>query len=101
MLELSPEIQKALMALATTAAGGLMMWLGLSARRSFKNAGRTELEIALEDLRLAMEAERIALANADPSDDKAAKAAVEHARKVVNAKKRVKAWLDGAAGDVE
>ena len=93
--------QKMLMALATTAAGGFMMWLGLSVRRTFKNAGRTELELAVEDLRVALEAERIALANADPFDDASAHKAVDLAKKRVVKAKRLKALLDGAAGDVE
>ena len=95
------NIQKMLMGVATLAAGGLMTWLGLTARRTFRNAGRTELEIALEDLRSAMEAERIALANKDPNDDAAVRKAVALAKKRVENVKRLKALLDGAAGDVE
>lgn len=95
------DLEKLLLPLAATLLGGLCTWAGLSARRAFKNVGRTELEIAADDLRAALEAERLALANSDPSDDAAAKKAVALAKARVEKAKRMKALLDAAGGDVE
>ena len=91
--------QKALIAFGTMVATGLATWFGVAVRRSFRNAGRTELEIALADLARAMEEERLALATADPADDLAAHQNRKLATERVNKAKRLKALLDGAAGD--
>ena len=95
------DFQKIIAGLIGAACAGLPLWLFVTLRRSARNAGRTELEIALDELRDAVDAERKAKETVDPADDIAEARCVALARARVTKARRLKALLDALAGDVE
>ncbi len=93
------DLEKLLMPFVTAALGGLCAWGAVSLRKAARNVGRTELEIALDDLRQAEEETRLAKATPGDADDKAAAAHAALARSRVQKTKRLKALLDAAGGE--
>lgn len=70
-----------------------------AARRAIRNRGKTEQEIAQEELDRAFKRAEAAHANSDPTDDAAADAAVEAARVSYNKIRRARAVWDGITED--
>lgn len=95
------DMQKFLIGLVSVFGTGILTYLGLAIRRSARNAGRTELEISLDELRAAVDAERAAKETADPADDLATARCSALARARVSKARRLKAQLDALAGDVD
>lgn len=103
------DLEKLIGPAVTFLLGGVCTWAARSGVRAFKNRGKTDVEIALEaveresrELEDAMTAQRIAHANADPTDDAAADARVmrerldvERARALANRARRLASMLDG------
>lgn len=94
---MNDNLKKVLIGVAGAALTGLVTWAGLALRRAARNVGRTELEIALDDLKQADAEERAAAATAEKGDDDAAKAHKLAAQKKVEKAKRLKALLDAGA----
>jgi hypothetical protein len=93
------DLKSLLMPFVTAALGGLCTWGAVSLRKAARNVGRTELEIALDDLRKAEEEARLAKATPGDADDKAAAAHAAVAQKRIASVKRLKALLDAAGGE--
>lgn len=89
-------IQKVLIGVGGAVVTGLVTWAGLALRKAARNIGRTELEIALDDLKQALEEERVAKATPSTDDDASAAAHKVAAKKRVEKAKRLKALLDAA-----
>ena len=70
-----------------------------AARRAVRNRGKTEQEIAAEELERAFARAEKAQQTPDPTDDGPADAAVEKARAELNRIRRARAVWDGIAED--
>lgn len=86
--------EKILTAALTAFGAGLLTWAGLAIRRAARNAGRTEQELALEELAEAMREEKEARDTLTPEDDAAAVIHLRLARERSIKARRVKAILD-------
>lgn len=97
---MNDNVKKALIGIGGAIVSGLVTWAGLAARRAMQNLGRTELQIALDDLHDAEEEEKRARSTPGTDDDAKAAAHQAAAKKKVEKAKRLKALLDAAgAGD--
>lgn len=70
-----------------------------AARRAIRNRGKTDQDIAAEDLDRAFKRAEEAHKNDNPNDDADADAAVDAARKRLNDIRRARAIWDGIAED--
>lgn len=89
-MDWSALLQKA----ALIVAGGVCTWAATGGRRAIRNLGKTEVELADEELERAMSRAERAHKNDDPTDDAAADAAVEKARAFRARARRMNAIAD-------
>jgi hypothetical protein len=94
MFGVEVDWNKVLVPILTAAVGGIVAWLATSGRRAIKNFGKTEIDIACDDLERALLDLTNAQATPDTADDEKAKEKVEAARKRVKAVQRLKGILD-------
>lgn len=89
-------LKQVLIGLAGAAITGLATWAGLALRRAAKNVGRTELQLAIDELNEAVEEEKAAAKTPGLDDDALAAKHKAAAKKRVEKSKRLKALLDAA-----
>lgn len=96
---MNDSIQKILIGVGGAVVTGIVTWAGLALRNAAKNVGRTELQIALDDLHDAIEEEKAAAKTPGTEDDALAQKNKVAAKKRVEKAQRLKALLDAAATD--
>lgn len=99
--KMDESIQKILIGLAGGALTGLVAWAGLALRKAARNVGRTEVELAIDELKDALAEERRAKKTPGKDDDAAAAEHVRLTKKRVEKAKRLKALLDAAGSDID
>jgi len=95
----SQEIQDMIKMALASAVTGLIAWIGVSGRKAIRNYGKSNAQIAQEELQAALAKVEAAKATPEPEDDKLAEAKAEAAAGNVVSAKRLQAITDSLGSD--
>lgn len=84
---------------ALAVGGAIASYVLPRALRAWRNRHKTRAQIATEELERAIADAKAAHANSDPSDDAAADARVDQARRAAHAAREGASFFEGLAGE--
>lgn len=96
---MSQETQDMIKMALVSAVTGLIAWIGVSGRKAIRNYGKSNAQIAHEELVAAQAKVEAARATPEPEDDKAAEAKAQEAAEHLSSAKKFQAITDSFGED--
>ena len=96
---MSQEIQDVIKMALASAVTGLVAWIGVSSRKAIRNYGKSNVQIAEEELVAAQTKVEAAKATPEFEDDKAAEAREHEAAQHLSSAKKLRAITDSFGED--